>query len=437
MTKREPSNIGADRERVEDRRQVEHMVPLFVAFLLPYINRPILLGIGVVGIAYACWLSRRLVPTTIRPEEQDRIPRAKLYYAVSALCLLLVFMDRPYIGAAGFAVLAVGDAMSNLVGRKLRGRRMPYNPSKTVLGSLSFWVGGALAAWVLMLWNGAPDPPHSTTVLLLFAIAGALICALVESLPPIVDDNLLITWVAGVSFFLLFRLETFEPRPALDWKWATALTAGGVVIVWALGWLKQGAALLAAAFGVAISLGAGVTGILCMGAFVALASLVSRKGSGTPRDLLSVFSNGIVAVLIALYCVLRPDPFLLVGFAAAAAAATCDTVGTELGTRFGGRTMTLRSLSMVTPGTPGGMSLIGTLGGWAFATLVAAIPVATGWYPFRGVLVVSLAALAGSCFESLMKAGTGDNPFLEASFNIWNTFFAAFVAGGAWYFLTD
>jgi hypothetical protein len=74
------------------------MVPLFVAFLLPYINRPILLGIGAVGIAYACWLSRLLAPTTIRPEEQDRIPRAKLHYALSALCLLLIFMGYDILG---------------------------------------------------------------------------------------------------------------------------------------------------------------------------------------------------------------------------------------------------------------------------------------------------------------------------------------------------
>jgi uncharacterized protein (TIGR00297 family) len=288
-----------------------------------------------------------------------------------------------------------------------------------------------------MVWNGAPDPPHSTVVLLVFALVGALICALVESLPPVVDDNLLITWVAGVVFFLLFRLEASIPQAAVDWKWAMALTAGGIAVVWALGWLKAAATLLAAAFGAAIALGAGVTGILCMGAFVTLASLVSRKGSGTPRGLLSVVSNGIVAVLIAFYCVLASSQFLLVALAAAVAAATCDTVGTEVGTRHGGKTVALRSLARVVPGTSGGISLVGTLGGWTFATLVATIPLATGWYPWSGALVVSLAALAGSCFESLLKSDEGRDPYLEASFNIWNTFFAAFVAGGIWYVYTD
>lgn len=434
MTKREPSDIGVDRERIEDRRQVEHIVPLFVAFLLPYINRPILLGIGAIGIAYACWLSRRLAPTTIRPEERDRIPRAKLYYAVSALCLLLVFMERPYIGAAGFAVLAVGDALSNLVGRKLGGTRMPYNPGKTLLGSLSFWIGGALAAWILMLWNGAPDPPYSAPVLLLVALAGTLLCALVESLPPIIDDNLLITWVAGVTFFLLFRLESLTPRPADDWEWALVLTGVGVTIAGALGWLKPGASVLAAAFGVPVALGTGVMGLLCMGAFVTLASLVSRRGTSTPRNLVSVVSNGIVAVVIALFYLFSPSQFLLVAFAAAAAAATCDTVGTEVGIRHGGTTISLREFARVAPGAPGGVSLAGTVSGWGFATLVAAIPAATGKYPVAAMALVSLAALAGSGFESIMKRDTGENPFLEASYNIWNTFFAAFLAGGIWYF---
>ncbi len=165
--------------------------------------------------------------------------------------------------------------------------------------------------------------------------------------------------------------------------------------------------------------------------------MVSRRGTGTPRDWLSVLSNGIVPVLIAVFYAFGPGTFLLAGFTAAVAAATCDTVGTELGTRFGGRTVNPISLVRVPPGTPGGISLGGTLGGWAAATIVAAIPVATGSYPITGAVVVSLSALAASFFESAVKTGAVENPFREASFNIWNTFFGAFLAGSAWYWYSN
>jgi len=346
-------------------------------------------------------------------------------------------MDRPYIGAAGFAVLAVGDALSNLVGRKIGGLPMPHNPGKTFFGSLSFWLGGGLAAWLLMLWNGAPDPPYSAIVLLAFALVGALLCAFIESLPPIVDDNLLITWVAGVVFFLLFRLENFVPRLAFDWKLSILVGILGFAVAWSLGWLSAGAALLAAGFAVLVPLGVGFTGITCLAVFLTLASIVSRNGTGTPRNWLSVLSNGIVPVLIALFCAFGPGTFLLVGFGAAVAAAACDTVGTEVGIRRAGRTINPTSREQVPPGTPGGISIAGTLGGWGAATVLSAIPVITGWYPIGGAVIVSLSALAASFFESVLKTGTGANPFREASFNIWNTFFGAFLAGGTWYFLTS
>jgi len=193
-------------EEIEDRRQLEHVVPLFVAFLLPYITYRGVLVLGVLGLIYSLYVSPRWIQVTTRPEERNRISIGKLSYTLASLSVLLCFHKRIYIGAGAFAVLAVGDALSNLVGRKVGGPHFPYNRRKTVAGFLAFAVGGTLAAWVVLLWN-RPDATYSGATLLLFAALVAGVCALFETLPAVIDDNITIVWLAAGLFWLLFSVE--------------------------------------------------------------------------------------------------------------------------------------------------------------------------------------------------------------------------------------
>ena len=64
------------------------------------------------------------------------------------LLLLLCFPRRPDIVAAAWGILAIGDGLATLAGRALGGPRWPWNPDKTVSGSVAFAAGGASAAVV-------------------------------------------------------------------------------------------------------------------------------------------------------------------------------------------------------------------------------------------------------------------------------------------------
>ncbi|HXK60140.1 MAG TPA: hypothetical protein PLP42_09615 [Acidobacteriota bacterium] len=200
---REPLSL----EEIEDRRQLEHVIPLFVAFLLPYISYRGVLVLGVLGLFYALYVSPRWVRVTTRPEETNRISTAKLSYTLASLSVLLFFHDRIYIGAGAFAVLAVGDACSNLAGRKIGGPRFPYNRRKTLIGFAAFCLGGTLSSWVVILWNRPADTDHSALVLLLFSAITAGVCGLFETLPAVIDDNITIVWLAALLFWFLFSIE--------------------------------------------------------------------------------------------------------------------------------------------------------------------------------------------------------------------------------------
>jgi dolichol kinase len=205
-------------EEIEDRRQLEHVVPLFIAFLLPYVRFWGIVVLGGLGLVYSLYVSPRWVQVTTRPDERNRISVGKLSYTLASLSVLLCFHRRIYIGAGAFAVLAVGDALSNLVGRKLGGPRFPYNRRKTVAGFLAFVLGGTLAAWIVILWNTPGGAGTRATTLLLFSALVAGACALVETVPLPIDDNITIVWVAAGLFWVLFSIEpNGGPITLIEW----------------------------------------------------------------------------------------------------------------------------------------------------------------------------------------------------------------------------
>ncbi len=88
-----------------------------------------------------------------RPDDRSRrIPTGIVLYPVAVLLLILIFPYRLDIAAAAWGVLAVGDGMATIVGRRARGRRIPWNREKTVAGSVALFVFGGLAAAGLAWW---------------------------------------------------------------------------------------------------------------------------------------------------------------------------------------------------------------------------------------------------------------------------------------------
>ncbi len=104
----------------------------------------------------------------------------------SLYALLGVFISYLLFGEGslyGVLVLGVGDAFSGVVGYYLGKHPLPYNPAKTLEGSLAFLLSSFL---VLLPFTGW------TTALVV-----SVLCSLAESLPLPLDDNLYIPLLAS------------------------------------------------------------------------------------------------------------------------------------------------------------------------------------------------------------------------------------------------
>ena len=226
--------------------------------------------------------------------------------------------------------------------------------------------------------------------------------------------------LAVPSLLCMLELQVLLSADRLQ-HWAVALLINGVLIA-----LAQRLPLLTRAGWVH----AGVLGTLLLGSldwpgwwavvlYLALGSLVTRLGfrrkqdqglaeaRGGRRGPENVWGSASTGAALALLTVLPSAPVLLLklGFAASFSAKLADTFGSEIGKRWGRRTLLITSLRPVPAGTEGAVSLEGTAASLAGSALMALVMLALGLLSgWRDWLLVSVVGLVATLLESLIGA---------------------------------
>lgn len=369
-------------------------------------------------------------------------PVGILAYPLAVLALVLLFRERPWMAAAGWGILAVGDGMASLLGQALGGPRLPWNERKGWVGFLSFVVFGAAAAAFLWAFTArlplavdAAHWPRTLGVSLALALAGAL----VESLPSTLDDNVTVPLAVALTLPLLAAAEPalLLDDPLLPRRVLLGFAVNGLVAVaaFAVRAVDVSGALAAVAVGTAITAGLGLPGLALMIAFFVIGTAATKLGyrvkvargiaqeKGGARGWRHALANGGVPALLALAAAMAPPPLrdlLALAYAAAVGTAAADTCSSEVGKAYGRRTFLVTTLRPVPPGTEGAVSLEGTLGGFAGALLVGATGVLVGLFGWTAAVLVAVAGLLGSLAESVIgtvatRRGWMDDHLLNAT----------------------
>ena len=124
---------------------------------------------------------------------------------------------------------------------------------------------------------------------------------------------------------------------------------------------------------------------------------------GGDRDMWQVAANGGAFTAIALASAITHSPALFGAGAGAIAASAADTWATEIGTLSGQVPRSIVSLTPVSPGTSGGMTLAGLLGSLAGALFIALVAFALGW-PQRAEIAAITGGIGGSLVDSVLGA---------------------------------
>jgi uncharacterized protein (TIGR00297 family) len=459
----------------EGARQWVHIGSGLFALLLRVLNGWQSAALAAAALVFNVVLLPRLGGKQLyRPVDHARgFPLGILLYPLSVLLLTLAFPSRLDIAAAAWGILAFGDGFATLIGRSrtegtaetakiaeenvfsagsavsaVPSGRIPWNPDKSIAGTLAFVIFGSIAGVAFAWWVRpaiSPLPPLAFT--LAAPVAAAVLAALVETIPVRLDDNISVpATAAGVLWIasLMTMPAVYGARAAMvnALPWALAVNA-------LTGWLgyrartvTRSGALAGVVVGALIYVGGGAGAwLLLLVTFIA-ASVTSRSGiarkerlgiaeeRGGRRGAGNAIANCGVAAVAAICAVTTTYPAeALCALVAALTAGGSDTIASEIGKAWGRSTFLVTTLRRVKPGTSGAMSVEGTVAGLLGAIALAACGAALGVIPFSAVLPVVAAATAGALVESALGA-TLEGPGIlnNDMLNFLNTAVAAAVA---------
>lgn len=432
----------------EGSRQILHMAMGGFALLLPYLTWTQAVLCAALALTFNAAILRRLARRVFRPGEVARpVASGIVLYPAAVLGLLLTFPDRLDIAAAAWGILAIGDGMATIVGTRVPIAPLPWNPRKSMGGSLALAVfGGAAAAFLAWWCRDAVVPPAYAWFPVAGAAAAAVAAAAVESIPIELDDNITVPATAAAALWCVSMVTEDGLRDmtarAADLPVAMLVNALVAAAGHRAKTVTLSGAVTGAALGTMVAVCAGWSGWALLLATFACAVASSRLGlrrkqalgiaedRGGRRGPGNAIANTGVAAIAAMFVVAGYSPeTALLAFVAALAAGGSDTVASEIGKAWSRRTYLITSARAVPPGTSGAMSLEGTLAGLAGATLLGGLGVALRLLDIDSLLPVVLGATVGALAESAMGATLEPRRLVNNDvLNFLNTAIAAGVA---------
>ena len=202
--------------------------------------------------------------------------------------------------------------------------------------------------------------------------------------------------VNGGLILLLHRLPVLTAR---GWVHGGAL---GTLLWGTMGWPGWLTVVLYLALGSAVTR-------LGLKRKQALRLAEARGGRRGPRNLWGSAATGLSLAVLMTMAPAGARSLLTLGFVASFAAKLGDTWGSEIGKRWGGRTLLITTLQPVPAGTEGAVSIIGTVASVVAIVLYAALALALlkpsiGPGPLAQLVLLGAAATGATMVESWMGA---------------------------------
>jgi uncharacterized protein (TIGR00297 family) len=407
----------------ETARQLVHIAMGGFALLLRWLTWWQAIALAGTALLFNLFILPSIASGLYRPCDDRRRWHGILFYPLSVLILLVCFPRRLDIAAAAWGILAAGDGLATLVGRAVDGPRWPWNRDKTVAGSTAFVLGGGAAAGFLLWWCGpATEGQNAASFVVLGAVAAAVAAALVETIPVRLDDNLSVACTAGLVLWTGSLVDT----KMLPGAWTIAKAALPVALVtnavvalagYRARTVSISGAIVGALIGTLIFVAVGWRGWLLLFLTFVVAAVSSRLGlqrkillgiaeeRGGRRGAGNAIANTGVAAVCAWLALVTPySAAAQLAFVTALVAGGSDTIASEIGKAWGRTTWSVTTLKHVPPGTSGAMSAEGTVAGILGALALAIAGELLGLTPGGAVILVVIAATAGSLLESWLGA---------------------------------
>jgi len=446
--------VNATEQASEIRRKLVHIAFGVLALSLKFLSFELAVVMAVSAVLFN-WLILPHVGGRRISRNERGFDRGIILYPVAVLVMIVAFRSQPVIAAAVWGILAFGDGLATLVGKHVQTSPLPWNREKSWGGTITFFTVSFVACHFLLQFFGTRPAIAST---MFAAGVTALVCAIVESLPTGIDDNLTVPLAGSLTLFCILnavRPLRFEPG-TVEWSWI-AVNAALALAGFAARSVNLSGMIGGFILGTILILFGGWQLYLVLIAFFVIGTLATKLGyankagrglaqeEGGRRGFRHAFANAGAAALLAIAASVDASISTPLWFAAVAALATAaaDTTASEIGQWIGRTAFLPYSLRPVPVGTEGAVSLEGTSAGVAAGSVVALAGVALAVLappavlskellsirPLVLLMLLTLAAFAGSYLESLIGSWNRkqERPIPNGVMNFANTVMGAGV----------
>lgn len=140
-----------------------------------------------------------------RSGDRREILRGPLFYGIVFVVLTILFWKDSPIGIIALMILSGGDGLADIIGKRFPSPALIWSPRKTVLGSLSVFLGGVFISFLVLMFfhfMGVFQFEWLSTFAKIAAIG--LIAAAIESLPFQDIDNITVPLASLILGYFLF-----------------------------------------------------------------------------------------------------------------------------------------------------------------------------------------------------------------------------------------
>ena len=346
----------------------------------------------------------------------ERKTYGTVYFPLAYVLLCIFWWDRQITFQISLLILTFADTAAALIGEKWNNPILfkPWRDKKTIQGSLGMGITSFLLTGIgTIVFRYITDiEALEAPTLFLLCIIVALMSTITEMLSDSGSDNLSVPIVSAITYDLyLFTMNSGEIMTFFIWSLISFLL---LLIFFKLNILTIDGALGAFIMGLFIFGIGGWKFLLPIVLFFLTSSFLSKIlndkdqnfesfPKGSRRDLIQVYANGGIPMLISIWWLYDPSEILYIAFLASVASSTADTWATEIGIYSKITPRNCISFRKLKPGVSGGVTLFGTIG----SLLGAGIISLSGQFFLQSsvqTLLVLLAGFTGSILDSIIGA---------------------------------
>lgn len=395
-------------------RKILHIVAGFLVSFLPLFitGKMTLLIIGFSVLIVLYYLVSRNKLSGI--DDLERKSWGIVYFPVSFIILIILFLpQKPEIFTLSFLLMTFSDSFASIIGKKIKSREFHLTrDKKSIAGSVSFFAVSVLILTVFLFFiNGKTSFTDNPLFFISFVIVIASITTLLEAIASGGFDNFTVPIGAAFLVNIFLYNSASGTEITLFAGFVASLLVG--ILSFKLRFLTKDGAAGAIILGTFVYGFGGVKWTFPVMTFFILSSILSKirtnrnkeveerfEKSGN-RNLGQVLANGGLGGLILITESYLQTGWLYFLFVLNFAAVCSDTWGTEFGTMWRTRTISVRNFRTVPQGLSGGISFPGTIG-----ALVGALMVVISsyyWIPDFFIFVnLVVLGFGGSVVDSLL-----------------------------------